>query len=662
MEARSPQRLAAGWEAIERDELQAAEQIARAALARDPRDVEFLYLLGSSLTFQNRFADALLPLGEVLERSPRRGAGHRLGYCHLALGDPKAAERVLRREVDAYPDLVDAYNALGVALIHQGRLQEALAVFVEAGRRAPGSATANNNIANVLGDLGRYEEALPYLLKAKEADPKLPDAHHNLAMLYQRLKRHEDAVASLEEALRLAPGMSYTLGSLVWNKLSICRWQGLAADVQALRGQVRAGQAAVDPFTFLAVSPSLQEQRLCAERYTAEKVPGAVGPLPPRKRVRTGRIRLAYFSADFHEHATAHLAARLFELHDRTRFEVIGVSYGPNDGSPMRQRLKRAFDRFVDIASHDNEAAALVLRELELDIAVDLKGYTTGARPALLAQRPAPVQVSYLGYPGTLAAPFIDYLLADRYVVPEEARQWYSEKIVYLPDCYQVNDDQRPIGPGVPTRAEAGLPAGAFVFCCFNNSYKIMPEVFAVWMRLLQQVPGSVLWLLEDNAAAKRNLQDAALSSGVEPPRLVFAPRLPAAGHLARHRLADLFLDTLPYNAHTTASDALWTGLPVLTCQGTTFAGRVCASLLHAVGMPELVTRDLAEYEALALHLALEPTRLAEMREKLARNRSGAALFDSARLCRHIEAAYAAMWQIWQPGQQPRSFAVAPIS
>jgi predicted O-linked N-acetylglucosamine transferase (SPINDLY family) len=658
----SPQRLATGWQAIERDDLRAAEQIARAALARDPRQVEFLYLLGSSLAFQNRFADALHPLAEVLERSPRRGAGHRLGYCHLALGDAKAAETLLRREVDAYPDLIDAYNALGVALIHQGRIQDALPVFLEAGRRAPASATANNNIANVLADLARYEEALPYLRKAIEAQPGLPDAHHNLAMLYQRLKRHEEAIAGLEEALRLSPGMSYTLSYLVWNKLSVCRWQNLPAEVDTLRSQVRAGQTAADPFTFLAVSPSPQEQRRCAERHAAEKLPRPAAPLWPGPRQRRDRIRLAYLSADFHEHATAQLAARLFELHDRARFELIGVSYGPDDGSPMRQRLQRAFDCFVEVRSHGDEAAARVLRELEVDIAVDLKGYTTGSRPGILAHRPAPVQVSYLGYPGTLGAPFIDYLLADRYVVPEHARQWYSENVVYLPDCYQVNDDQRPVAARTPTRAEAGLPPRTFVFCCFNNSYKIMPDVFAVWMRLLRQVSGSVLWLLEDNAAARRNLEDAARAGGVDPLRLVFGQRVAPAEHLARHRLADLFLDTLPYNAHTTASDALWSGLPLLTCEGTAFAGRVAGSLLRAVGIPELVASDLAEYESLALRLARDPALLREVREKLACNRAGAALFDTGRFCRHVEAAYAAMWQAWQRGQLPRGFAVAPVA
>ena len=372
-------------------------------------------------------------------------------------------------------------------------------------------------------------------------------------------------------------------------------------------------------------------------------------------------MRLAYLSADYREHATAYLAAGLFERHDRSRFEVIGVSYGPDDHSPMRQRLMRGFDRFVDVQSRGDEETARLLREMEVDIAIDLKGYTTGARPEILSYRPAPVQVSYLGFPGTMAAPFIDYIIADRWVLPEADRPYYAEQVVYLPDSYQVNDAARAIAGNVPTRAEAGLQQDAFVFCCFNNSYKIMPPVFEVWMKLLREIPESLLWLLEDSREARRRLQHAAQASGVDPKRLVFAARVAPAEHLARHRLADLFLDTLPYNAHTTASDALWAGLPVLTCVGTTFAGRVAGSLLRAVGLPELVTHSLHDYETLALRLARAPALLADVRSRLARNRATAPLFDPERFRRHLEAAYLTMWETAQRGEPPRGFAVAPL-
>lgn len=647
--------LAAGWQAIDRDDLAGAERVARAALAAAPQDGEALYLLGSSLLFQDRFAEALAPLGEAERLAPKRGVRHRLGYCHLALGDFARAEALLRQEVAAHPDLVNAWNALGVALVNQANPAEALAAFQEAARLDPRSANAHNNIANVLGDLGRDAEALPHLQKAVELDPNLADAHYNLGVLLEGLKRHDEAIASLQQALRVAPGTPHALGHLVWNEMAACRWEALPAHTEALREQVRAG-GAVEPFVFLAVSHSAQEQRLCAERHTRDKLPAGAAPLWRGERYAHQRIRLAYLSADFHEHATAQLAAGLFERHDRARFELIAISYGPDDGSAMRARLGRAFDRFIDVRGRRDEDAARELRALEVDIAVDLKGHTAGARPAILAHRPAPVQASYLGYPGTLGAPFIDYLIADRFVIPEDERRFYSEKVVYLPGSYQVNDAQRAIA-AAPGRAQCGLPAQAFVFCCFNNSYKILPPLFGAWMRLLRDVPGSVLWLLEDNAAARRNLQETARLRGIDPARLVFAPRVPPAEHLARHRAADLFLDTLPYNAHTTASDALWAGLPVLTCVGATFAGRVAGSLLQAVGLDELITANLQQYEALALALARDPGRLAGLRQALEQGR-GRRLFDTDRFRRGLEAAYLRMWQIAQAGSAPEAFAV----
>jgi protein O-GlcNAc transferase len=655
--AAGPPPLAAGWEAIKRDDLKAAEAVARAALARAPQHADALHLLGSALLYQERFGEALAPLAEALRLEPRRGAGHRLGYCHLALGEFGRAEALLRSETAAWPDLIDAWNALGVALINQSRLPEALAAFLEAARRDPGSAAAQNNVANALGDLGRQEEALPYLRRAVELQPGLADAHHNLGMLLHGLKRHEEAIGALEQALRLAPSLSYTLSHLLWNEIAICRWDGLAQRVDALRAQVRAG-GAVEPFTLLAVSDSAAEQRLCAERHVREKVPPRLAPLWRGERYRHQRIRVAYLSADYHEHATAQLAAGLFESHDRARFELVGISWGPDDASPMRRRIEGAFERFIDVRGQGDEAAARAMRALEVDIAVDLKGHTTAARPAILAHRPAPLQANYLGFPGTTGAPFIDYLLADGFVIPDSERRFYTEQVVYLPGCYQVNDARRAIAPRAPARAEAGLPQEVFVFCCFNNNYKIMPPVFAAWMRLLRDLPASVLWLLEDNAAAKRNLQASAQAAGVDPARLVFAPRLPPAEHLARHRLADLFLDTLPCNAHTTASDALWAGLPLLTCTGATFAGRVAGSLLRAVGLGELVTGSLQEYEALAGALARDPGRLRALREALASSRAGAPLFDTAGFRRGLEAAYVTMWEASQRGEAPRGFAV----
>jgi protein O-GlcNAc transferase len=370
---------------------------------------------------------------------------------------------------------------------------------------------------------------------------------------------------------------------------------------------------------------------------------------------------MAYVSADFHEHATAYLMAGLFEAHDKERFEITAVSFGPDAADAMRARLKPAFDRFVDVRGTSDREVARMLHNLEIDIAIDLKGFSANSRTGIFAQRAAPLQVNYLGYPGTLGADYIDYIIADRHVIPPGHEGYYTEKVVRLPETYQVNDSKRSVADWSPGRAEIGLPDPGFVFCCFNSNYKITPDIFAVWMRLLERVTGSVLWLLETNAAASDNLRREAQRRGVAPERLVFAPPMPLDRHLARHRLADLFLDTRPVNAHTTASDALWAGLPLVTCTGDAFAGRVAASLLDAVGLPELITQNLNDYEALALQLATTPSLLSDIRAKLARNRPLHPLFDTDRQRRHIESAYIAMWERYQRGEPPASFTVEPM-
>jgi predicted O-linked N-acetylglucosamine transferase (SPINDLY family) len=373
---------------------------------------------------------------------------------------------------------------------------------------------------------------------------------------------------------------------------------------------------------------------------------------------RHDKVRIAYLSADFHQHAMAYLMAELFERHDRSRFEIIGASFGVDDKSQMRKRLVAAFDQFHDVCRKSDEAVAKLLHDLQIDIAIDLMGYTRDFRFGILAYRPAPIQASYLGFPGTMGAEFINYIIADKTVAPFEHQAFYTEKIVHLPDCYQVNDTKRKIAERTPTRQEAGLPDNGFVFCCFNNNWKITPDIFSVWMRLLRAVEGSVLWLVGDNKSAERNLRMEAQAWGIDPARLVFAGRLPPEDHLARHRVADLFLDTLPYNAHTTASDALWAGLPLVTRLGEAFAGRVAASLLNAIGLPELVTHSIEDYETLALRLAKDPSLLQGYRNQLAKNRLTHPLFDTDRFRRHMEASYLQMWEFWQRGEQPRSFAV----
>ncbi len=642
---------------------EAALQCYERALTLSSTSVEALLGRGNALQRLRRYTDAVRDYERALRLDPRHvEALTNCASALLVLRKPEEALRLAERAVAIKSDLAEAHSNLAGALRRLHRYEEALTACDLALQLKPDSAGALSNRANVLLALNRRGEALECCERALAQQPDLAEAYDNLGGVLMVERRTEDAARAYERLLEIDPDYDLVLGALLHARGLCCDWRDEAPRREQLVRGVEQCRPVSHPFAFVTLSDSPALQLQCARAYAARELPSIPKPLWQGERYRHERIRVAYLSADFHDHATAMLMAGLFEAHDRERFETLAVSYGPNDGSAMRQRLERAFDRFIDVRDAPSSEIAQWLRSQEVDIAVDLKGYTRDSRVALLASRPAPVQVSYLGYPGTLALEQIDYILADPIVLPPEHQGHYSERIVYLPDCYQVNDSKRVISEPTPTRAEVGLPASGFVFCCFNHNYKITPEVFTVWMGLLQRVPDSVLWLLGDNAGAVGNLKQAAAERGMDPERLVFAPRIASADHLARHRLADLFLDTLPYNAHTTASDALWAGLPVLTCLGTAFPGRVAASLLHAVGLPELVTHSPREYTARALELATDPHQLGELRARLARNRSTHPLFDTERFRRHLEAAYATMWQRYQVGLPPESFDVPRLA
>ncbi len=382
-----------------------------------------------------------------------------------------------------------------------------------------------------------------------------------------------------------------------------------------------------------------------ASLFSAAKYPAPQHALWNGKHYSHQRLRIGYFSADFHNHATAYLIAELFESHDRNQFEIFAFSFGPTTQDKMQTRLEKSFDHFFDLSKQGDHEIAAKARELEIDIAIDLKGYTQDSRPEIFALRPAPLQVNYLGFPGTMAAPYIDYIIGDRVVTPTAHFNMYSEKVAQLAHSYQVNDSQRQIAEQIPSRHQLGLPETGFVFCCFNNNFKITPDVFSLWMRLLSKVDSSVLWLFEGSHSVCHNLRLQAQKHAIDPERLIFAPRMELPEHLARHKQTDLFLDTFYYNAHTTASDALWAGLPVLTCLGNTFASRVAASLLKAIGLPELITHNHDEYEALALDLANHPEKISAIKHKLADNRLTQPLFNTALFRQQIESAYRQMWQ-----------------
>ena len=670
-----------------------ADRLCRIVLGARPDHFDALHLSGTIAARRQRFEEADRLLRQALAVNQGSAEAHsNYGNVQRARGLLVDALASYERAIAIKPAFVEGLNNLGGVLTELERFDQALATYDTALALKPDLAVLHFNRGVVLSGLKRHDEALASYDRALALNKDFAEAHNNRGTALAALKRLEEAVASydralarkpafaealqnrgaalsdlgryeaagknLEQALHLDPNLPFARGTLLHSRMRECDWRGYERDSNQVIADVRAGKRAIEPFMFLAISDSPDDQLTCSRRWVQERYRPSADSTSTGSRCHHDRIRLAYVSAHFRDHPMGHLMAALFERHDRTRFETIAVSLGRDDDSAMRSRLRGAFEKFVDAERLSDREVVKLMREMEVDIAVDRTGLTTGARPGIFAMRAAPIQVNYLAYPGTMGADFIDYLIADETIIPRAEQASYAEQVVYLPDSYMVNDSGRRIAERCPTRSDVGLPDRGFVFCSFNNHYKITPQLFDIWMSLLRQVDKSVLWLLDSTTTMRRNLWREAAARGIDPQRLVFAPRIAIEDHLARHRLADLFLDSLPCNAHTTASDALWTGLPVLTCLGTTFAGRVAASLLRAIGLPELVTSSLDEYQALALRLAKEPPAMEEIRQKLAHNRAVAPLFDTDRFRRYIERAYVEMWERNQRGERPASFEV----
>jgi predicted O-linked N-acetylglucosamine transferase (SPINDLY family) len=613
---------------------------------------------GDSAAELKRFDEALAAYEKALRLK------HDLAEAWLGRGAVLVRLKRFEEALAAYdkalslrPDLVEAWLGRGGSAAELKRFDEALAAYEKVLRLKHDLAEAWLGRAVVLAEVKRIEEALAAYARALALKPDWAEAWFFYGNTCAELKQYWNAFTAFDRALSLRPDLKYAEGARLHTKMYLCNWEKIEVDIVNLLAAMNDQKLATVPFTLLSLPASPADQLQCAKIFVADQASFSAlwrGPI-----YLHDRIRVAYLSADFRNHAVAGLTVGLFEHHDKSRFEVTGIAIGPTDDSPLRRRLENAFEYFLDASNRTEADIANVIRNREVDIVVDLMGHTQYSQLGILARRPAPIQVHYLGYPGTLGTSYIDYLLADSTVVPDEHRPFYSEHVVWLPDSYFASDNRRTIASHTPTRQEAGLPENGFVFCSFNNAYKITPKIFRIWLRLLQATPDSVLWLSQADSIAQNNLRREAERGGVSAQRLIFAPKLPEiSDHLARHRLADLFLDTLPYNAHTTASDALWAGLPVLTCLGETFAGRVAASLLRAVGLAELVTSSLEDYETLALKLARDAARLSKIKDKLACNRDTYPLFNTARFTRHIEAAYTMMWQANQDGRATAPFAV----
>ena len=657
----------------------------RQALAHAPGYADAHNNLGLVYVRQGRLDDAIACYRRALELDPAQVQAHNnLGNALIAQGRREEGVACYERAFAIQPNHPDAYINLGNARAEQGLFADARALYEKALLLAPGSFDAHRNLGRLQRIQGQHQEALVHFRRAVELDPKQADscsdlgtayrdagdfkqaeecyrkaialdpghvqARYNLAETLKVQNRLAEAAALDEQVLGLKADFYPALGALIHLRQHLCAWDGIEKLWERLRHEAigKAGSG-ISPFSILSQPTSPQEQLACAAAWAEQELKplaaerSRLGFDFAARRGTAGKLRIGYLSWDYHKHATSYLIAELFELHDRSRFETFAYSYGPDDGSAIRARIRGVCDHFVDVANQSHIDAARQIYNDGVDILVDLKGYTQGARWQIMALRPAPIQVSWLGYPGTMGTDCIDYIIADPFIIPEGAEHSYREKVVRLADCYQINDRRREISDRTPTREECGLPAQGLVFCCFNLTNKILPEVFGLWMRIMQAVPGSVLWLLETNRWAVENLQRAASAQGVAPERLVFAPRLPVAEHIARYRLADLALDTFPYTSHTTASDTLWAGCPLVTCAGATFASRVAGSILINAGLPELVTDTFAAYERLVLDLAMAPARLQELRRKLTEGRDSCPLFDTPRFVKNLERAYGEM-------------------
>ena len=630
-----------------------AEAIYLQLLQIDSRNADVLHLLGVIAIQTGQYIGAVEMIDKAIEINPNAAIYYsNRGNVLEKLKQLEAAVASYDKAIELKPDFAEAYSNRGNALQELKQFEYALASFDKAIELKPDFAEAYSNRGNALQELKQFEAAVASYDKAIELKPDYANAHYNRGNALKELKQLEAAVASYDNAIELKPDFDYLFGKRLHLKMHLCDWQEFEPNVSELSLKTQSNAKASPCFPLLALPIGLTEQRKAAEIWCADKYPFNPSLGPIIKPARKSKIRIGYYSADFHTHPVSILSVGLFEHHDKSKFELIAFSFGPETQDEIRGRIKNAFDKFIDVSSMSDKKVAALSRELGVDIAIDLGGYTHNCRTGIFSFRAAPIQLSYIGYLGTMGSEYYDYLIADRTIIPVHSQKYYREKIVYLP-TYQVNDSKQEIPHSALSRQELNLPSSGFVYCCFNANFKITPSTFDGWMRILKAVPESVLLLYTDISTAAKNLKMEAEKRGLNPERLIFGEKLIRSKYLARCRSADLFLDTLPYNAGATASDALWAGLPVLTCMGESFASRYAASMLFAIGLPELVTETQTEYEALAIELATNPAKLKAIKGKLEKNRLTTSLFDTAVFAKHIETAYSKMYEQYQADLLP---------
>ena len=674
--------LISAVEAIRHSHFDSAEKLLTQALLISPRHPDVLRFMSVIAAFREDWGLALKFINQALQVNPANGiALSNKGNILRGLCLYHEALECYDRAIELTPDYAEGHNNKGNIFQDLSRFEDALECYDRAIELAPDYAEAYSNKGNAMRALGRYSDAIPYYERALKIMPNLKDAFLGAGQAFFHLRQYPNslfcfdrallideknilawickgdifyldnnysqALACFEKVLECDPNNGPALVMALNSRLQMCDWSGYESYLKNLMAYIESGTKGISPYAAIALSDDPKFIRDLTASFTEDLK--QIQPLPFDHRGRSiEKIHIGYFSADFHNHPTAFLAAGLFEHHDKSKFKLTAFVLGKNQPDSMRERLMAAFDELVDVSSLSDKEVAELSRSVNIDIAIDMKGLTQESRPKIFAYRAAPIQVSYLGYPGTMSSPFMDYLVADKTIIPESLRAYYDEKIIYMPNSYQVNDASRVFQKSVQTRTEFGLPEKGFVFCCFNNSYKISPGIFSCWMRILIATEGSVLWLFDSNPLVANNLRVFAQQSNVDPARLIFAKRMEQAEHLARYQLADLFLDTFPCNAHTTASDALWAGVPILTIRGNSFSARVAASLLNAIGLSELVVSNQDEYEALAKELANNPYKIRSIKSRLEINKSTHPLFNTSLFVRHLEDAYIQIFERYQ--------------
>ena len=624
------------------------------AIKIQPDYADSFYNLGVVNNLQSDYPAAIENYKQAIVLKPDHAeAYNNLGNIFYQQGDFSSALKNYQKSLGLCPDNIKALYNLGVVLQSLGDLTAAADTFRQLLTINPNFFEAHKSLGNVLLKQGQALSARKCFEQTLSIQPKHAQAHYNLGLALSDSGELEAAVRSHTRALDIQPDYVKALGSKIFQQAHMCDWSMPAQELLQILSTCGIHSAAVPPFILLALEDNPQRQHQRAMTWATERYQQVAPALPNKPKKIPAKIRIGYFSSDFHDHPMLYLMSGLFKYHDKERFEIYAYNYGAKSTSSLCNRVRQHVDGFFDIQQLKDHDVMQLARLHQLDIALDRKGYTQNSRSELFSYRLAPVQINYLAYPSTMGAPFIDYLVADKTIIPASQHRHYSESIIILPDTYQPNDDRRKIASTTTARADFGLPDNAFVFCCFNNSYKIRPAEFAIWMRLLKRIDKSVLWLLRSNQWVEINLRREAEKHGIDGGRLVFADKLSHAEHLARHKHANLFMDTFNYNAHTTTSDALWSGLPVITKAGSQFAARVSASLLHAVGLPELITDSEADYEALAFVLASDPNRLTAITTKLAKQRLIEPLFNTKRYTRHLEEAYQQVYERYYDGLDP---------